>query len=422
MRRLRTRRPAHSATTAHACAAFPFVADGGLHREGIYIGRDAYGRAFCFDPFLLYPEVIGSPNTVIFGDVGTWKSTLAKVYLLRQILHGRQGLVIDIKGEYVPLAHALGLEPVRMRPGGEQRLNAIDRRLGRDGQLSLLRSVGRAMLKRELTPEEDAGLRVALDHVNAICIDPEPALPDVVAALLGPSEGMVRGMSALDADAVAASCRQVALALQRLCEGDLRGMFDGPTSETIDLDAPLVVFDFSGVPDTTSTGILVTCAAAFLRGVLAERKEAAEESGEPGRQIMLVFEEGWRVMADIGTAEFMQELWKLCRAWGIQNILVVHRITDLAASGDDGSREAKIAEGLLSDAEVKIVHRQPPDQRDAIIGQLGRGESEAEIILSERPGEAVWIVGERSVLAATRVSSFERRLVYTDHRMISGSR
>jgi hypothetical protein len=31
----------------------------------------------------------------------------------------------------------------------------------------------------------------------------------------------------------------------------------------------------------------------------------------------------------------------------------------------------------------------------------------------------MWIVGERSILAATRVSSFERPLVYTDHRMSS---
>jgi hypothetical protein len=102
------------------------------------------------------------------------------------------------------------------------------------------------------------------------------------------------------------------------------------------------------------------CAGAFLRGVFAERKRIAEEARVPGRQMILVIEEGWRLTADIGAAEFLQELWKLCRAWGIQNILVVHRITDLGASGDDGSREAKLAEGLLSDAEVKIVHRQPP--------------------------------------------------------------
>ncbi len=248
MRRLRTRRPAHSATTAHACAAYPFVADGGLGRAGIYIGRDAYGGAFCCDPFLLYGDLITSLNMVVFGEVGARKSTLVKVYLLRQILHGKQGLVIDVKGEYEPLCRIFGVSPFRMEPGGEQQLNAIDRRLGRDGQLSVLRSVARAVLVRELTPEEDAALRVALDQVNAAAADREATIPDVVDVLLHPSEAMVRGVSATDASELAASCRSVALALQRLCEGDLRGMFDGPTSESIDLDAPLVVLDLSAVP------------------------------------------------------------------------------------------------------------------------------------------------------------------------------
>jgi type IV secretory pathway VirB4 component len=421
MRRLRTRRPAHSATTAHACAAYPFVADGGLGREGVYIGRDAHGGAFCFDPSLLYPEVITSQNTVIFGEVGSRKSTLGKVYLYRAVLHRRQGFVLDVKGEYGPLCRALGVEAFRLRPGGDQQLNAIDQRLGRDGQLSVLRSVARQVLVRELLPEEDAALRVALDQVNDAVTDREPTIPDVVEALLRPGEAMVRGVSAGDAAELAASCRQVALALQRLCEGDLRGMFDGPTSQSIDLDAPLVVIDLSAVPDNTAIGILMICAGAFLRGVFAERKRIAEETGDPGRHMILVIEEGWRLTGDIAAAEFLQELWKLCRAWGIQNILIVHRITDLGASGDDGSREAKLAEGLLSDAEVKIVHRQSPDQREAIVGTLGRSESEAEIILSERPGEAMWIVGDRSVLAATRISSFERPIVDTDFRMRSGS-
>jgi type IV secretory pathway VirB4 component len=421
MMRLRTRRPPHSATTAHACAAYPFVADGGLGRTGVYIGRDAFGGAFCFDAFLLYPEVINSTNTMIFGEVGTHKSGLVKVYVPRQILHGKQGFILDVKGEYGPLGEAWGCVPFVLRPGGDQKLNAIDRRLDREGQLSVLRSVSRQVLIRELTPEEDAALRVALDQVNATVTDREPIIPDIVDALLHPSEEMVRGVSATDALELAASCRQAALALQRLCEGDLRGMFDGPTSESIDLDAPLVIIDLSAVRDMAAIGILMTCAGAFLRGVFAERKRIAEETGVPGRQIIFAIEEGWRFMVDIGAAEFLQELWKLCRAWGIQNILVVHRITDLSASGDDGSRAAKLAEGLLSDAEVKIVHRQPPDQREAIIGMLGRSESEAELILGARPGEAMWIVGDHSVLASTRISSLERAIVYNDFRMAKES-
>jgi hypothetical protein len=420
--RLRTRRPAHSATTAHFCAAYPFVADGGLGRKGIYIGRDAFGGAFCFDPFLLYQWLITSLNMIVFGAVGARKSTLVKVLTYRGVLHGIQSLIIDVKGEYGPLCRPLGVDPFRLEPGGDQQLNAIDERLGRDGQLSVLRSVARAVLIRELTPEEDAALRVGLDHVIATAAGREPTIPDVVDALLHPSEEMARGVSATSVAEVAASCRSVALALQRLCEGDLRGMFDGPTSEAIDLDAPLVVLDLSAVTDSTAIGILMICAGAFLRGVFAERKRQAEETGIPGRKMILVIEEGWRLTSDIGAAEFLQELWKLCRAWGIQNIIVLHTVSDLGASGDDGSREAKLAEGLLTDAEIMVVHRQPPDQRELLTTVLGRSESEAEIVLSARPGEALWIVGDRTVLASTQVSSIELPLVDTDQMMRSGRR
>ena len=47
-------RPGHSATTAHFQAAYPFVAEGGLGAPGAYIGRDAYGGAWLYDPWALY--------------------------------------------------------------------------------------------------------------------------------------------------------------------------------------------------------------------------------------------------------------------------------------------------------------------------------------------------------------------------------
>jgi type IV secretory pathway VirB4 component len=414
---LRTRRPAHSATSAHLCAAYPFLADDAVGRSGVYIGRDAYGRAFAYDGFLLYPRLISSPNMIVCGEIGTRKSTFVKTFVHREIPHGRQGFILDVKGEYAGLARAAGVAPLVFSPGGGQQLNAIDPRMGRDGQLTLLRSVAKATLRRELRPEEDAALRVALDHVNAAASGAEPTLSEVVDALLRPGPAMVAGVSATSTGELAASCRQVALALQRLCDGELRGMFDGPTSGAIDLDAPLVVLDFSRLADNAAIDIAMTCAMASLRAVFTERKRTAEAEGRSGRQMIFVIEEGWRLTGNIGTLEHLQQMWKLCRAWGIQNILVVHRLADLGASGSDGSREAKIAEGLLSDAETKVVFRQPPDQLEALRSQLGCTRSEAELVTGARPGEALWLVGTRSALVAHRISGIEREIVFTDHRM-----
>jgi hypothetical protein len=419
MNRLVCERPGHSATTAHLCAAYPFIADGGPGRSGVYIGRDAYGGAFAYDPWLLYPDVLQGPNMLVLGAIGSRKSSLVKTYIYRQILHGRQAWVLDPKGEFWALAAALGVAVLSLYPGGDLRLNPITRRGGFEGQLSVLRSVAAAALQRELGPEEDAGLRVALEQVNEECGVGEPTLPDVVEALLHPREAMVQGVSAAGASDLAAACRQVALGLQRLCAGDLRGMFDGPTSEGIDLDAPLVVIDLSRVRDSAALGILMACAGAWQQAILGERKRAAEEEGIATPQMISVVEEGWRLTGHIGAAEWLLENWKLCRALGIQNVFVVHRLSDLGASGEEGSREARIAEGLIADADTIVIHRQAPDQREALRGRLGRSLSEAELVTTARPGEALWVVGRRSFLVSHRISSIERPIVFTDWRMSS---
>jgi hypothetical protein len=418
VRRLVCERPGHSATSAHLCAAYPFIADGGPGRRGVYIGRDAYGGAFAYDPWLLYPDVLQGPNMLVLGAIGSRKSSLVKTYIYRQILHGRQAWVLDPKGEFWPLAAALGVPVLSLWPGGDLRLNPVTRRGSFEGQLGLLRAVAGAALRRELDPEEDAGLRVALEQVNEECgAAREPTLPDVVEALLHPREPMVQKVSAASGEDLAAACRQVALGLQRLCAGDLRGMFDGPTSAGIDLDAPLVVIDLSRVRDSSALGILMACAGAWRRANLEDRKRAAEEEGIATPQMISVGEEGWRLTSHIGAAEWLLEDWKLCRALGIQNVFVIHRLTDLGASGEEGSREARIADGLIADADTTVIHRQSPDQRDVLRGRLGRSSSEIELVMGARPGEALWVVGRRSFLVRHRISQIERPLVFTDWRM-----
>ena len=197
-------RPGFSATTANFQAAYPFLADGGLGAPGVYIGTDAYGGAWAFDPWELYQrelhgrKLMRSPNIIVLGSISNGKSTFIKTYLFRQHVFGRQAWVVDVKGEYDALGHALGHPPIRLSPGGDVRLNPISRRGGRERQLSLLRTVAKAALRRDLVPEEDAGLRVALDLVNGEATG-EPTLPMIVDALLHPREVMVEGVSGVDA-------------------------------------------------------------------------------------------------------------------------------------------------------------------------------------------------------------------------------
>ena len=144
--------------------------------------------------------------------------------------------------------------------------------------------------------------------------------------------------------------RDVALELRRLVYGDLRGMFDGPTTPGIDLAGPLVVLDLSAVYHSPALGVLMACAASWLQSaVTAVRRD----------RILLVVDEAWAILGDLGVARWLQASWKLSRAHGVANMAVLHRLSDLRAVGAAGSEQVGLAEGLLSDSETRVVYAQP---------------------------------------------------------------
>jgi type IV secretory pathway VirB4 component len=414
-RRLPGERPAHRATTANVQAAYPFMADGGLGPHGSYVGADAYGGSFVYDPWALYGRWLTNPNMVVIGQLGKGKSALIKSLLYRGLVFGRRGWVIDPKGEYAPLAEALGLRPIRLRPGGEVRLNPLTRRGGEPAQQALLRAITAAALGRPLRPEEEAGLREALRVLNGRPHG-EPRLPDVVDLLLRPREEMAAAL-ATEREPLAAAVREAALATQRLCEGDLRGMFDAETTSGLDLEAPLVIIDLSELYDSAALGILMTCAAAWQRAQIAELRRRAEADREPGTRIVNCLDEGWRLLGHLGSALWLQDSFKHARAYGVQNILVLHRLSDLRSAGARESREVRLAEGLVSDTETRVIYAQPADQAELLRDVLALTETQLELVTGLGQGEALWQVGERSFLVQHRLSSHERRLIDTDARM-----
>ena len=176
----------------------------------------------------------------------------------------------------------------------------------------------------------------------------DATLPAVVHRLLDPAEDAAKPVGAERADLVDWG-REAAFELRRLVTGDLKGMFDGETSSSVDLDAQLVVLDLSALYNSDALGILMTCAAAWLQGVVSH--------GE-GKTIFVV-DEAWAILANLAIAMWLQSKLKLSRAWGLQNIAVIHRLSDLTATGSQGSQQERVAKGLLSDAETRVVYAQP---------------------------------------------------------------
>src|SRR6201996_6249983 len=280
-------RPGHRFTTRHAQAIYPFVTAGGLGGRGAFIGRDSGGGAFCFDPWVLYGEgTLDDPNAIVLGKLGQGKSALVKTLLWRMLVFGRRAFVLDVKREYGPLCDAVGVQPISLVPGGGVRLNPLASRPEEHAQLELLRAVTVTALGGPLTQLEAGALREALRIVRARGRS-EPTLPEVAGALFTPTAEMAERLRT-SPEALAADCRRAALALQDLCEGPLRGMFDGPTTPGLELDARLLVLALHAVRDSPAIGILMACATAWMSALLARTAE------RPGRdRLVNVADESW---------------------------------------------------------------------------------------------------------------------------------
>ncbi|MFK4222221.1 ATP-binding protein [Streptomyces sp. NPDC019890] len=420
--------PAHRMTTATASGAYPFLAEGGLGAEGIYIGRDVHAEAsFCFDPFALYGKVEGftNPNVLLAGVIGQGKSALAKSFALRSVAFGYRVYVpCDPKGEWTPVATALGGTSIALGPGLEGKLNPLDAAPRppsvpeadwageiRKRRLLLLGSLARTVLGRDLMPMEHTALDVALDAVvsQGTATGRTPLLGDVATTLNSPvaldtAGGVMSGR-------LGEAARDLAHAMRRLVHGDLAGMFDAPSTVSFDPNSPMLTIDLSrlgGSGDDTALVLAMTCASAWMESALTDPN---------GGRRWIVYDEAWRLMRHPGLLQRMQSQWKLSRGLGIANLMVIHRLSDLLTAGDAGSRGRALAEGLLADCSTRIVYRQETDQLQAAAALLGLTSVEAEAIAHLNRGRGLWKVAGRSFIVQHLLHPHEGQLFDTDARM-----
>ncbi len=405
--------PAHRLTTASLAAAHPFVADTGLGGRSVYVGRDLLGGPFFYDPFELYASgILSNPNAFLVGNVGRGKSSFAKTFVWRHATLGRRAWILDPKGEYAALAAAWGVTPLRLRRNGPLRLNPLDppgvpagaAPAERQERATLVAALAEASLDRVLLPTERAAIAAA---VAAVSVAGVTTLPRVVQALLDPSPASAAELATTPAQ-LASEGRSVALELRRMVAGDLVGLFDGETSRGLDLSAALVVVDLSALAGSGALSVLMAAALGWMATQLAHPTANGQ---------LLVVDEAWALFGNVGVARWLRSAWKLARAWGVANLAITHRVSDLEAAGPAGSEAVQLAAGLLADSETRIVYAQPPGEADAAQRLLGLTPAEVELLPRLGRGVALWRIGSRGFLVRHELTRAEQAIVDTDRAM-----
>jgi type IV secretory pathway VirB4 component len=133
-------------------------------------------------------------------------------------------------------------------------------------------------------------------------------------------------------------------------------------------------------------------------------------------------DEAWKLLSNLATARWLQDSYKIARHHGVQNIAIVHRLSDLTAAGSADSEQVQLALGLLQDSQTQVIFQQPPGELARVRELLGLNQVEAELVSSLRTGTALWRVNRRSILVRHQLTEEEQWIVDTDQQMVSWQR
>ncbi|MGI8417184.1 MAG: hypothetical protein ACR2P2_13480, partial [Nakamurella sp.] len=372
--------PRQLESTAATRGLYPWLAGRPLPHRGPIFGREILsGGLWHIDPWEHRKmHRVGDCGIFISGVIGSGKSAAAKSLVLRHGGFGRPFVVpADLRGEWVPVAEAVGGLVLRLGPGMPDRLNALAMPKLPPGQQprmwwltvrthwqELLESLGRTILEdsRPLSPEEKTGIEVALTEAtgyhdvsgNLGRLRPISLHP-VVELLRNPTERMadVVGMPLHELRDV---LRPLGLCLRQLTEGALQGLVDGTEQgNLIDPSLPATVVDISRVQTSDAAiALVMACTQSVIELAFVHQVQ----------QWWLVYDELWRLMRFAPLLRRMDGGQRRSRGSGAGAIFLSHRVTDAQLGGDEARRAAA---DLIADCATKIIYRQ---RADAIPGTL----------------------------------------------------
>jgi hypothetical protein len=377
-----TAAPEYQGTTTQVCGLYPYVAGSGTPAAGTPVGRhQLWGEVVCLDPLAwLRAGLVTNPGEFVLGQPGVGKSTLIKRQITGAVATGTRVLVLgDTKPDYTMLTEHLGGQVIRIGRGID-RINPLDagplgaalrRMSGPDAQalswevrsrrLSLLMALCTLVRGTAITNAEEVILGRAIDLLVERSPAAQPTITDVL-DVLGKGPDTVRAAARTDTPAAFQDgAAGLIFTLDLLCTGSLAGVFDGPTTRPIDLDAPAVSVDISRVGaagDKLLTAAML-CTWAYGFGVVDAAAALADQDIAPRRSYMGVMDELWRALRGApGLVEYADSLTRLNRAKGMSSVMITHSLADLDALATEEDR-AK-ARGFIERSAITVMGGLPP--------------------------------------------------------------
>ena len=378
--------------TSPLSSTFPFISFDLSSNEGILYGINRHNSSLVlFDRFSL-----ANANEVIFATSGSGKSFSIKLEILRYLMLGIDGIILDPENEYKFLAEAVGGSFFNISLSSPHHINPFDLPTPREDEkpedvlrTSIINLVGlmRIMLGG-LTPEEDGIMDRALLETYAardITPDSDPKRwgKDLSFPLMSDLQEVLSTMEGAES---------LVKRLQRFTKGVYSQFFNQPSNIT--MENRLVVFGIRDMEDELRPMALFIILRYIWKTITAEMKKR-----------LLIIDEAWWLMKNEDGASFLFGTVKRARKYWLGVTTITQDVNDFMKS-DYGKP-------IITNSALMLLMKQSPATINVVQETFNLTEEEKMLLLESPVGEGIFFAGTKHVLIKVLASYTEEQIITT---------
>lgn len=423
-----TRLPEIQGTTKQVQGLWPWAVGGGSPQLGGPIGQHyLHGRPFYFDALDWFrANLMSAPTQIVLGLNGYGKSSLVRRLATYAISRGRRVIFMsDCKPDYRSLTEQF--EGQVISPGhGRSTINLLDpgslgeamRRIAHlpEQHAILAEEIKRRTLlnltiviellrSESLRDYESSLLSSALDVLATQDRDEPPIIADLLAVIEAGGPALKDAISVAKEDDYLEETRAVRRSLKAIIDGPMGSLFNGQTTDPINLDVPCIDIDVSAVPENNAVLRAAVMLISWQNAFAAiEGHHVLSDNGIHEKVVFdLVGDELWQLLeaSPEHAVSYIDRVTRTNRTSGIVLTLVTHSVRDFKRVAGGDSNQGR-ATGFIERCRAKFIGPVTQNEIEEMRGIINFTETE-EALLQEwsetpLPGEE-FVAGDRQQLS-----------------------
>lgn len=375
-------------TSSNVSSSLPFTTATLNDPDGIFYGITLGGEKIRFDRF---SKASKNYNGIIFATSGAGKSFSAKLEAYRSLFRGINVYVIDPEGEFKTLCDYVGGTNIDINPESKTKVNPLQFFSSDTDTKEVMRThlgVVKGLLKIWLSEdaynrgivskavnETYASKGILLDDPSTYSKKP-PTISDLITIFEKQGE----------------EGKRIAVELLEYShKGEMGDLYDNPSTDDVDFNSPMVVFNIQKVPDQEKQASIFYLSNFIWQKVLSNRNRK-----------VLIIDEAHLLLKDESSANFMENLVRRGRKYNLGVISISQDVDDFLKS-PQGSVIAK-------NADTALILAQKKQSIPSLVKAFDLSDIERDYITRLTKGQALFIKGNTHSHMFVYATPHERKL------------